>query len=61
MKRMKGTPMLEANNFLNQRSLEEYDDKHLEMYTRYLEQQMANLAVYYSQVRYEWDRRYPNG
>ena len=53
--------MLEANNHLNQQALEGFSDEHLEIYTRYLEQQMANLAVYYSQVRYEWDRRYPNG
>lgn len=52
--------MLEANNHLNQKSLEEFTDEHLEAYTRSLEQQMANLAVYYSQVRYEWQRRYPN-
>jgi len=53
--------MIEANNYLNQRALEDFSDEHLESYTLYLEQQMANLAVYYSQVRYEWDRRYPNG
>lgn len=53
--------MLEANNFLNQRALEDYDDKHLEMYTLYLEQQLANIAVYYSQVRYEWQRREAEG
>ena len=53
--------MLEPNNFLNQRALEDWDDKHLEKYTLYLEQQLANMAVYYSQVRYEWQRRYPDG
>ena len=61
MKHTKGIPMLEPNNFLNQRSLEEYDDKHLEEYTLYLEQQLANMAVYYSQVRYEWQRREMEG
>ncbi len=61
MKRMKGTPMLEANNFLNQRALEDWDDKHLEMYTLYLEQQLANMAIYYSQVRHEWQRREAEG
>ena len=59
MKHTKGIPMLEPNNFLNQRALEDWDDKHLEEYTLYLEQQLANIAVYYSQVRYEWQRRYP--
>ena len=53
--------MLEANNYLNQRALEEWSDDHLEDYTLYLEQQLANMAVYYSQVRYEWQRRYPDG
>ena len=53
--------MLEANNHLNQQALESWDDDHLEAYTRWLELQMANMAVYYSQVRYEWQRRYPNG
>lgn len=50
--------MLKPNNHLNQESLKECDEKHLEKYTLYLEQQLANLAVYYSQVRLEWDRRY---
>lgn len=49
--------MIEANNYLNQRALEDFSDEHLESYTLYLEQQMANLAVYYSQIRYEWQRR----
>ena len=49
--------MLEANNHLNQYALEEWSDKQLESYTLYLEQQLANLAVYYSQIRYEWQRR----
>jgi len=52
--------MLEANNHLNQYALEEWSDKQLEEYTLYLERLLANAAVYYSQVRYEWDRRYPN-
>lgn len=51
--------MLPANNHLNQESLKEWDEKHLEEYTLYLEQQLANLAIYYAQVRIEWDRRYP--
>lgn len=53
--------MLEANNYLNQRALEEWSDDHLEDYTLYLEQQLANMAVYYSQVRYEWQRREREG
>jgi hypothetical protein len=53
--------MLEANNHLNQRALEDFSDEHLEDYTRWLELQMANMAVYYSQVRYEWQRREMDG
>jgi hypothetical protein len=49
--------MLPANNHLNQESLKEWSNEHLEDYTRYLEVQMANLAIYYAQVRAEWDRR----
>lgn len=49
--------MLKPNNYLNQKALEDFDNKKLEAYTIYLEQQLANLAVYYSQVLYEWDRR----
>lgn len=52
--------MLPANNRLNQESLKEWDEEHLEKYTRYLEVQMANLAIYYAQVRQEWSRRYPS-
>ena len=52
--------MLTPNNHLNQESLKEWDEKHLEEYTLYLEQQLANLALYYAQVRTEWDRRYPS-
>lgn len=52
--------MLEANNYLDQYALKEWSDKQLEEYTLYLERLLANTAVYYSQVRYEWDRRYPN-
>lgn len=51
--------MLKPNNYLNQQALESYDDGHLEEYTLYLEQVLANYALYYSQVRYEWQRRYP--
>lgn len=50
--------MLPPNNYLNQKSLEYYSDKELESYTLYLEQCLANMAIYYSQVRWEWDRRY---
>lgn len=49
--------MLQPNNYLNQQSLESFSHEHLEDYTLYLEQQLANLAIYYSQVRHEWDRR----
>ena len=49
--------MLQPNNYLNQEALKQWDDKHLEQYTLYLEQQLANLAVYYAQVRLEWGRR----
>ena len=49
--------MLTPNNHLNQERLKEWDEKHLEEYTLYLEQQLANLALYYAQVRQEWDRR----
>lgn len=52
--------MLEANNHLNQQQLESFSDDALESYTLYVEQQMANLAIYYSQIRYEWQRRYPD-
>lgn len=52
--------MLEANNHLNQEMLKEWSDESLEKYTLGLERDLANLAVYYSQVRYEWQRRYPN-
>ena len=49
--------MLQPNNYLNQEALKQWDEKHLEEYTLYLEQQLANLAVYYAQVRLEWGRR----
>lgn len=53
--------MLEANNYLNQQALESYSHEHLEDYTLYLEQQLANIVIYYSQVRYEWQRREMEG
>ncbi len=52
--------MLQPNNYLSKSALEGFTDEHLEDYTLYLEQQLANLQLYYSQVRREWDRRYPH-
>lgn len=51
--------MLEANNHLNRNMLASFSDAHLEDYTLWLEQQIANNLQYYEDVRAEWERRYP--
>ena len=49
--------MMESDNQLNPEGLKGFSHEHLERYTIYLERQLANLAIYYAQVRAEWDRR----
>lgn len=53
--------MLEANNHLNRYSLRDWSHEHLEEYTLWLEQEIANRLQYYEDVRSEWERREREG
>lgn len=45
--------------WINQQMLEEFSDEHLEKYTIYTEKQLGRCGIILSQIRAEWDRRYP--